>query len=412
VKGIVVDLNDKYAIVMDKKGEFIKVKNNGECVVGYEIDIGSTVINHNFKALSKVVSIAAGLLLVLGIGIGAYAYNMPYNYINMDINPSLEFTVNMFEMVLDVEALNIDGEELLKNNTYKHLKIDKALGESIEMAVDEGFLKGNNESALMITISGKNYDKLSSIQEELVKAAKITLEQDKIQANVLTEKITLEERDSAKELGVSPGKFVLIEKLKQKNPDIEVGDFKEKSVKDILLSFRQRTDEPKDRNDEIETMTQKDGEDRAKPANSKNVTKGNSDIGKNNNTDNSKEEKPPKDLPKKGDPKHTDLKDAGPKKPDLKDKDKDKEKDKKDDGLLPLDKEKDKETEEGIKGGVKKDDKPGHNKLEGNEIVEPKPEISEPKVDEPKDDGPKVGEPKDDGPKGDEPKLPDKKDRP
>ena len=42
-------------------------------------------------------------------------------------------------MVLDAKGLNSDGEELLKKNSYKHLKIDKAVGEFIKLAVNEGF---------------------------------------------------------------------------------------------------------------------------------------------------------------------------------------------------------------------------------------------------------------------------------
>jgi len=240
VRGLVVDLNDKYAVVLSKKGEFIRVKNNGKLTIGQEIDMASKAINCNFKSLSKVVSIAAGFLLVLGIGIGLYVYNIPYNYINIDINPSVEFTVNIFNMVLDAEGLNNDGKELLKKYNYKHLKIDKVIEESIKAAVQEGFLGESNENAVLITVSGKNYDKLSNIQKELLNTANVTLQQDKVQSEVVTEKVTLAERNSAKELGISPGKLVLIEKLKEKKPDIEVNEYKKKPVKDILSSIKQQ----------------------------------------------------------------------------------------------------------------------------------------------------------------------------
>jgi len=246
VKGIVVDLNNKYAVVLSKKGEFIRVKNNGKIIIGQEIDVGSKVVNCDFKALSKVLSIAAAFLLILGISIGVYAYSMPYNYVNIDINPSMEFTVNIFNVVLDAEGLNNDGKELLEKYGYKHLKIDKVIGEFIKAAVDEGFLGENNENAVLITVSGKNYDKLSNIQKNMVNTVNITLEQDKIQSEVVTEKVTLTERDSAKELGISPGKLALIEKLKEKKPDIEVNEYKEKPVKDILASIKQeKKDIPK-----------------------------------------------------------------------------------------------------------------------------------------------------------------------
>lgn len=294
-----VDLSKKYAVVLDKKGEFIKLKNNGKYVVGNEIEVDLKVINHDFKALSKVVSIAAGLLLVLGLGMGAYAYNTPYNYVNLDINPSLEFTVNVFEVVLDARGINRDGKELLNNNKYEHLKIDKAVGEFIEAAVDGGFLEESKENIIMITLSGKNYDNLSTIQEKLVKTANVYLEKDEVRSEVVTEKVTLAKRESAEELSISPGKLVLIEKLKEENPDIELEEFKDKPVKDILNSIKQaRKDAPQKNEGKIKTKIEENG-DLVKAEKNSNVLKGNSDASKKVNTDNSKKDSEPKKLPKK-----------------------------------------------------------------------------------------------------------------
>ena len=304
MKGIVVDLNDKYAIILDKKGEFVKVKNNGNFAIGHEINIESKIIDFNMKAFSKIASTAALLVLVFGVGIGAHTYNTPCNYVNVDINPSLEFSVNVFDRVLSVNGLNNDGDKLLKDTHYKNLKIDKAVESFIEVAIEEGYLGEDTQNAVMITVSGKNEEKLSSIQEELVSAANITLEHGKVKSEILAEKVTINKHDDAKELGISPGKLLLIERLMEANPSSEVKDYKDKKVKDILAAIKEaRKAAPKsDKN-----VEPKDGKDKIDNSN-KNVNgvkdTGNKieDIAKKDTKNKDIKEKDPQDKPIK-DPK-------------------------------------------------------------------------------------------------------------
>lgn len=410
MKGIVVDLNDRYAVVLNKKGEFIKVRNTGKYAVGYEVDIDSKVINCNFKALSKAVSIAAGLILIFGVGMGAYAYNMPYNYINVDINPSMEFTVNIFNMVLDAEGLNSDGKEFLKKYKYKHLKIDKAVGEFIKAAVDEGYLAESNENAVMITVSGKNLNKLSDIQKEIVSAASITLEKDKVQSELVTEKITLDERNNAKELGISPGKLALIEKLQEEKPEIRVDEYKEKPVKDILTSIKQAMKDIPDKKKDPATTAKKDKKEDIKPVDDNKDKKLTGDNIKDNVAKNSQQ--------KETTSKSTKVKDKVNKDPEPKAKiEQDIEVKDKENNKAPVDTKLDgKEPKEGVQKNTlpkdisSKDDKPKDTDSKVNEPKDSKLKDNDPKYNEPKENGPKVVELKDNEIKDNKPKVIEPKD--
>lgn len=374
MKGIVVALKGKHAILLNQKGEFIRVKNNRKFRIGYEVEIDSKVTSYNFKSLVKVLSIAAGFLLFLGIGMGAYTYNMPYNYINVDINPSMEFTVNIFGMVLDAKGLNSDGEELLKKNSYKHLKIDKAVGEFIKLAVNEGFLVENNENAVMITVSGKDYNKLSNIKKELVSTASNTLEKDKVQSEVMAEEISLTERDSAKELGISPGKLVLIEKLKEEKPDVKVDEYKEKPVKEILTSIKQaKKDIPKNKK-EHNTLKKEDNIEATKSKKHNNELKGNGDVDK----------KAPKEN------KEDSIKNKNSSQKDTIAKSK-KEKD----TLQKAPEPKGKIGKEADAKSLGQDKAVLDTKLKDKKQTNNEPKVKEPKVNKPKDDLPKDNKPKD-----------------
>ncbi|OPZ88967.1 MAG: Anti-sigma-I factor RsgI [Firmicutes bacterium ADurb.Bin419] len=301
MKGIVVEQNDKYAVILDKNGGFIKIKNRGNYSVGHEIDIEAKVFDFNFKTISKVASIAAAFVLVSGVSVGAYAYNTPCNYVNVDINPSLEFSVNIFDRVLEVKGINSDGEELVKYKSYKNLRIDKAVENCIEEAVEEGFLGESSDNAVVITVSGKDNKKVTNIKEELANTANVTLEQGKVQSEVLTEETTLGKRDAAKELGISPGKLVLIEKLKEVKPDVEVKEYKDKKVKEIVASINETKKSVEQKKNSKPKVDEDKLKDREK------VKKDNNTVDKpgKNNTDKNSNDKKDKEIDPKTDKKNS-----------------------------------------------------------------------------------------------------------
>ena len=75
----------------------------------------------------RAFAIAACLVLtVLALG-GYRVYATPTAYIDVDVNPSIELSVNRFDRVVDVEALNDDGALLLESVGLEHLKAENAL---------------------------------------------------------------------------------------------------------------------------------------------------------------------------------------------------------------------------------------------------------------------------------------------
>jgi len=90
MRAMVVDMNDKYAVVVNKEGQYIKIKRKAEHRLGYQVELPDRVIGFERRTLLKVVSVAAALLIVSSISFAVYSYNLPYSYVNVDINPSLE----------------------------------------------------------------------------------------------------------------------------------------------------------------------------------------------------------------------------------------------------------------------------------------------------------------------------------
>lgn len=238
MKAVVVEVHDKFAVALNNRGEFIKIKNTGRLNVGYEVEVPTKVISLDFKRVSRIAQAAAAIVVILGLSIGAYAYNTPYSYVNIDINPSLEITVNIFNRIIDVRGINEDGEGLLTNISYKNKKLDEGVKTVLDTAVKEGYFNYGSDNALMITISSKSSGEKEEIYKNLQVVVKETLDEDKVESEVIVKQAPLDRVKEAKEMGISPGKMLLMETLAGINPELGAEEYRDKPVKDVVKAIK------------------------------------------------------------------------------------------------------------------------------------------------------------------------------
>ena len=275
MKGIVAEINGKYAVVLTQTGLFKKVKATPDIAIGTEIDLNNPAENGRIaRSVMRVTSLAAAGLLALGIGIGAYSYTLPYSYVHVDINPSIELTVNMYDRIIRAEALNTEGETLLSNNDIKNKKVDAGVTLLLNSAVQQGYLSdvpaiadnvpsrstpdepdviGDKPettydgsaadepkapqitNAVLVTVSSNNVKKSASLEKELTDAVSVELDKDRVISEILVAKTSVEQRNDARRFGVTPGKLVLIEDAMEGKADAEMAELKKAAIKDLLV---------------------------------------------------------------------------------------------------------------------------------------------------------------------------------
>ncbi|MCX7922880.1 MAG: anti-sigma factor domain-containing protein [Clostridia bacterium] len=308
MKGIVVDIADKYAVILDKQGSFIKIKNTGNLKIGYEVEAPS-VATLNISAFNRIASIAAVFLIILGLGYGVYSYNQPFSYVDIDINPSIELTINRYDRIIKAEAINNDGKVLLNAGSYKNKGIEDGIETLLEAAAKNGYIKSDSENAVVFTVVSSDDEKAEKIQNEIKTTAGEELKQNKDNANIVIERATIERHREAKKIGLSPGKLALIEKAVELEPGKKVEDFKDKPVKEIIKSIKEdsklkdKNDDKKDKSDNNENSKLKLKDKTNANINEKAVKDNHqtSETMKNNKDDNKKEsqaEKPKKTSPR------------------------------------------------------------------------------------------------------------------
>jgi len=282
MKGIILEYDKNDAIILTDDGLFKRIKNNNYAI-GQRIEI-KEVPKKGRRFVTGIASLAAALAITT---IGSIAYYTPTDYISLDVNPSIEYTLNTFDRVLDVKAVNEDGEAILSGLKMNNMSIDDAVKITLDELIAEGYLTDEPDSGVIITASNKKLGNAEAMAAKLQHEVKdYLIQKENIAAEVEAEAVGKEKAQEAKALGVTPGKLTLVEKLQSStNSAIDRDEWLNKPVKEINSAIKENKKHNKGNNNNKD--------------NSKNLNRGkdNIDIEKDRTADrdNSKEEDKDKD---------------------------------------------------------------------------------------------------------------------
>ncbi|MBP0723704.1 hypothetical protein J5Y03_00725 [Bacillus sp. RG28] len=191
--------------------------------------------------MNKWIAVAATTFLAISggaLGYKVYEYkNTPVSYVSLDINPSVEISVNASGDPVDVESYNQDGTTILKGIDVKGKSLKKAVSELVLSAVNNQFIEADGSTVVSVTTETDD----KTVAKELGKDAEMGVNEAlKISGKTVTiekNNIALSNRIEAKKLGISPGKLNLIHKLQELDPAISVDDYRYAKVKDIMAAI-------------------------------------------------------------------------------------------------------------------------------------------------------------------------------
>jgi hypothetical protein len=236
MKAIVVELKNDFAAVLSDDGCITTVKNKNY-EVGQTIQLSKAGAHLYFQLHRKICVFAASAVAATVIlATGTWAYASPYTYVSLDINPSIEYTVNRFDRVLKIKAMNDDGEELLHGTDFVNKSISTAFSATIEQLTEAGYLNDKADNGIVIATSSENKDKAEELAADLQEIAEKHINEDGNSTEVEAFSVDSTLMDEAKELGVTPGKLNLIEKLKDaaaSSDSVNMEEWFEKSVNEI-----------------------------------------------------------------------------------------------------------------------------------------------------------------------------------
>jgi len=239
LKAVIVEIKDSLVAVLTDDGRIISVKNNN-----YEIGQVIQMSTPKIRFTRKITAFAASAAALVVLGVGSWAYASPYTYVSLDVNPSIEYTVNRFDRVLRVKAVNDDGEEILKKISLDNLDnktIQVALAETVNQISELGYFEGTIEGGIVIATSGKDTEKAKNLAQELQQTIENEVTENGDDVEVAAISVGLERVEQARDLGVTPGKLDLVEKLQAAATDpttIVLDEWLDKPVKAIMKATK------------------------------------------------------------------------------------------------------------------------------------------------------------------------------
>lgn len=129
--------------------------------------------------------IAVAIVLFIGVQLNKPAYSF-----KLDVNPSIEIVSSRFDKVLEVNPLNEDAKEMLKDFQIKDSDLDDTIEDLADLMVLSGYISGGKDNIVMITVDDKTEN--SELVNKLNQAIKAYLENKQIEATILNQTISQE----------------------------------------------------------------------------------------------------------------------------------------------------------------------------------------------------------------------------
>lgn len=235
MNGIVMEVRKNQAVILSDDGNVSTINDKN-----YEL--GQVIIMKKEKTLnSKLIKKVAGIASVFALAaVSSFAYTTPTSYVSLDVNPSIEYSLNMFDKVLTVKAVNEDGQEIVANLEVKNLEISEAVQKTIDKLLQEGYITDDENAGIVIAISNDDEEKSEELATELEQETQEYIDEvddseETAAVEVEVEAVGKARVEEAKTLGVTPGKLNLVEKLIASYGDTKVKeDYSEDELKEML----------------------------------------------------------------------------------------------------------------------------------------------------------------------------------
>jgi hypothetical protein len=242
-RGLVVKLSDGCCIVLTGKGTYerIPVPRQG-ARVGAEVSYSYRAVSSPiFKPMALVASFL--LLFVCYSLFNQSSLPVAVAYVSLDINPSLELSVDKNLDVIGVKYFNDDAANLLKQERLQGKNLYAALDVVVEQAIAKNYIKTGQENLIVSTVTPSGVSSSStgpsridqqSVQQFLEKS----VNQGGLTTEVRTYSATSEFRSEAESNGLSPGKYLIYGQLNEAGDRVSIDDVRKDSIRNLVNTYK------------------------------------------------------------------------------------------------------------------------------------------------------------------------------
>lgn len=176
-----------------------------------------------------IATLVAACFCMIALAGGTYTYQNGKvdSVIGIDVNPSVELSVNKKNKVLEAKALNEDGESIMQDMDLKGVDLNTAVNAVIGSMVTHGYLS-QLDNAILVTVSNDSISKAQGLRYAVVNDIRNTLEEKQLKAVVYDQQVMEEDevKQLADEYKISYGKAYFLRELILQNNSLSMDDMK------------------------------------------------------------------------------------------------------------------------------------------------------------------------------------------
>lgn len=173
------------------------------------------------KVIPYVLAAAAVIMVTFAVGIYEMWF-VPVTVISIDVNPSVEFTVNRLDRIMAADAYNDDGTKILQSLSVDGMRYDEGIACILNDAEFSDYLSG--DSLLTFTVASEKEDAVMSRIHSCLN--------DAGQQGVCVS-ASSHDVEQAHSLGLSLGKYQVYLELQQYDPGITADECHSMTMKEL-----------------------------------------------------------------------------------------------------------------------------------------------------------------------------------
>ncbi|MDP4159398.1 MAG: hypothetical protein Q8911_06480 [Bacillota bacterium] len=212
MKAVVLEKSGSNYTVLGQNGTFRQVYRRKAAEIGEEIEIRSEI--EIFSGLRVWAGMAAVFLLVLTALFGWNLYQAPtaVALLSVDINPSVQFTIDSQGHVLKLQMENEDAKHMLSKTDLKGKSLDVALGQIVSEAIKQQFLTNEHHWVVLgyAPLTDKDsVEKPKELNQNEIMALVTEKTEQRFNPQVAVFDLDSQERELAKKEGLTLGEYGL-----------------------------------------------------------------------------------------------------------------------------------------------------------------------------------------------------------
>ncbi len=198
-------------------------------------------------------AVAAIVLLVINIGVGLVrdrAQNRIETIISLDVNPSIELSVNAQDRVVAVTAVNADANIVLSGMNLTGSTTNVAVNAILGSMYKQGYL-GVSSNSILVSVDNKNEEVSREIETRLIEDINETLQSYSLEAAILSQTVSSADNtvmQTATDYEMSQGRTILIQKIIDNNPYYTFEELSQLTINELNLLLNSQ-------NIEVQTVT-------------------------------------------------------------------------------------------------------------------------------------------------------------